>query len=1108
MSEHFITNKKGEKSLADILNGILPNKAKSLDFLVGYFYFSGMTEIYKNIADKNMRVLVGLEMEKELLNKTAQQDYIQQNRTSSRQQIRANFNDSLVNIFNQSDYFEGDEKEEAFKIYYEKIKNGTLEIRKTFEPCHAKMYIFSYGEEYNEGGELPGTVITGSSNLTYSGLRGQNEINVRFNSKSEHKDACGIFEELWDKAIVIADKDHVTEFEDGVIKHIWYEKKPTPYLMYLRVLHEYFSFDTSKRIRSPHEITNGKFFNLKYQEDAVRLAIDTLSKHNGVIVSDVVGLGKSIIGSAVAHNMNLRTIVIAPPHLVPQWDDYRTEFGFNAKVFSNGKIESALDHYKSLTSRDEKWLIIIDEAHNYRNEYTRDYALLHELCQGNKVVLLTATPFNNHPADIYSMVKLFQIPTKSTLQTVENLSESFTKLINDYKILKKVQKEKTIDLAAQKREVDRIANKIRGIISPLVIRRSRIDLDKIEAYKADLKLQKIAFPEVEPPEILEYKLGDLRCLYQRTLERISPRDLDDEGKSSVDFFKATRYQPVSYVLPEHEKDFQSEVEAAGFEYNLFKGTQRNLSKFMRTLLVRRFESSQKAFHVSLENMRKNCENILIWAEKRQSIPIFKKGQLPDIESIIDSTNDMFPEFVEDSIDSAITKFKEKGLFEIKLKYLKETFVTDLQKDITILKAIEADWKDNAHHGDPKLKEFQEIIAHKLKTDKNRKLIVFSEFADTVNYVGEQLKAAGLPVFLYTSAESSATNKDIIRANFDAGLPETKQRNDYQVLVATDAISEGYNLHCAGSIFNYDIPYNPTRVIQRVGRINRINKKVFDTLYIFNYFPTDIGEAETRGREISTLKMDMIHAIMGEDTRILSSDEQLKSYFHEEYKKLFDSNESESWDTKYKQLLNSLQGTEDLKNALMLPMRSRVRRETHLPRKGVLVFAKKGNDFVFKIGITETLIVDLTPMEALSLIQTTPEEVAFDISKQFNTVFDEVKKSLFVHINKGDTEKSKREALDKVRAVMQSRACEMEYLEDLVTAIEMDGISGFALRQINRLKTAEYSHLPNKISRDYLKKILNTSDGITRGKETLILAEEIVSDSVVDTDENGQFNLDL
>ena len=138
----------------------------------------------------------------------------------------------------------------------------------------------------------------------------------------------------------------------------------------------------------------------------------------------------------------------------------------------------------------------------------------------------------------------------------------------------------------------------------------------------------------------------------------------------------------------------------------------------------------------------------------------------------------------------------------------------------------------------------------------------------------------LKVMKFTSEDATTANREKIRLNFDAGLPKELQKDDFDILIATDAISEGYNLNRAGEIFNYDIPYNPTRVIQRIGRINRINKNVFSHLYIFNFFPTEVGEAETRTREISTLKMAMIHAIMGEDTKVLTSDEEVQSFFVE------------------------------------------------------------------------------------------------------------------------------------------------------------------------------------------------------------------------------------
>ena len=1098
-SEHFITN-SGEKSLAKILNGILP-KTKTLDFLVGYFYFSGIKEIKTHIENKKMRILVGLEMEKDLQNATATFDFHLKKIQSSKQKIREDYYQNFNYLFNETELFENEEEQELFKIYFHKIKNGTLEIRKTKEPCHAKMYIFS-NEDTLEGLDL-GYVITGSSNLTYKGLRGQNEINVRFKDNRDYVEATQIFETLWKEATVIADKDHIEEFEEGVIKNIWYEKMPAPYLMYLRCLYEYFHLDTSKRISSPHSITNGKFFNLKYQEHAVRQAMDTIDKHNGVIISDVVGLGKSIIGSAVAHNLKLKTIVIAPPHLVPQWKDYMNEFRVSySEVFSRGVIEKALEYSKEKSEEKEKWLIIIDEAHNYRNEYTQDYGMLHELCQGNKVMLLTATPFNNQPSDIYAMLKLFQIPTKSTLHTVNNLGGAFRELIGKYKTLKKDQKEKNITAAEVKKEVEVIAKNIRNIIQPLVIRRSRLDLDKITAYKEDLKKQNIEFPIVEPPELLDYELGALSDLYVSTLQRISPKEvdnsihIDNENETAPEqlpahSFKATRYQPVLYEKPEFADAVRKEVEDAGFEYHLFRGAQRNLAAFMRVLLVRRFESSQFAFRISLENMLSHCENIKNWAAKRQTIPIYKKGFLPDIQEIYDANFDTL--FFDEEINKEIERFQNKGLFELKTKYLREDFFTDLDADIEILKTLKKEWENL--NNDPKTEEFIKILKGKLKEDPTRKIVVFSQFADTVDYLNEKLLNAKLSVFGYTSKQASETNKNVIRENFDAGMDTKRQKNDYQILVATDAISEGYNLHRAGTVFNYDIPYNPTRVIQRVGRINRINKKMFDKLFIYNYFPTAIGETETRIKEIATLKMDMIHAIMGEDTKILTKEEQLQSFFAEQYKKLIENEEKISWDTEFREEYNSLVATKDMKAALAIHHRSKIRRRTSLPQEGVLVVAKKKNDLVFLLAEESKEPQEIGAETGLKMLKTNTKENPFPVSKQFEDKYNAVKKMLYADENKGENEKQKRDAIDKIVVMMKEKACAVSYLEDLKTAIEFDAVSGYTLRTINRMKPKEYSALPDKVSNDYIQKVLQTYDAVNQGAKTLILAEEIESDAV-------------
>jgi superfamily II DNA or RNA helicase len=241
--------------------------------------------------------------------------------------------------------------------------------------------------------------------------------------------------------------------------------------------------------------------------------------------------------------------------LTKQWEGYAFDFNVQAKVFSRGNMERVLEEYRTFRRPNEEWLIIVDEAHAYRNEYTKDYAILHEICQGNKVLLLTATPFNNKPEDIYTMIKLFQIPSKSTLKTVDDLGAAFRELIRNYEDMAEAQRKNTMTEAEIKAESQRIAKQIRSIISPLVIRRSRLDLDEIPAYKADLKAQKIQTVIPEDPVSLTYNLGDEKDLYLRTLAKISPsaeEKLEHKDDETFVYYKSARYKPSSYLTEDAE----------------------------------------------------------------------------------------------------------------------------------------------------------------------------------------------------------------------------------------------------------------------------------------------------------------------------------------------------------------------------------------------------------------------------------------------------------------------------------------------------------------------------------------------------------------------------
>ncbi|MBA7544183.1 ATP-dependent RNA helicase RhlB [subsurface metagenome] len=481
------------------------------------------------------------------------------------------------------------------------------------------------------------------------------------------------------------------------------------------------------------------------------------------------------------------------------------------------------------------------------------------------------------------------------------------------------------------------------------------------------------------------------------------------------------------------------------------------------------------------------------SKKRAKVPIFKKGGLPDIEVFYSTNNDDISEDLKDlNFDEELEKFIAKGLFEIDAEDIKIDFKKDLQDDIHILEKIYNKWFENGIGEDPKLESFVELLKDQLKREPGRKIIVFSEFADTINYLYEQLN--GHPnIFKYTSKDATKANKEIIRKNFDAGITAEHQVNDFDVLLATDVISEGYNLHRAGTIFNYDIPYNPTRVIQRVGRINRINKKVFNELYIYNYFPTETGEYETRTREISTLKIAMIHALLGEDTKILTNDEELRSYYREIYEREIALTEEPSWENPYKNLYDSLvsSNSDAFQKALEIPVRTRIRRTSTKNHKGVVVFGKKGTDFIFRLGSSDKEDKPLPPHVALSLFEAKPTEKPEQVSEQFNGIYEFVKNNLFTTKTQVQSEKLKRMVKNKINLVLKDELYnEPDYLKDLLSVIELDALPKHYLRFINQLSVNEFEKIKEEIPHRYIMTIIEKANKIDAGEEILILSEEL------------------
>lgn len=1087
------------QTLEQALRNTLPQTDR-VDILTAYFYFSGFSMLADELKDKHIRILVGKTIDPNAVDElsAAIRSYpnvdlnTYQNKkyySLSRSQRKKEYTDSFVRLFNKSslsETFDSTGSQGMQRVFESKLRDGSLEIRMTYEDNHAKTYILTNKPEFSANGDSKGVVFMGSSNFTYSGLTGQGELDHRFSDNQDYDKYIEHFNKLWNdsNAIDIQTSDSNDEFIKEIEQRLWLHSKPEPYKVFVRILHELYYQTDEDDLKTPDCISGGKFSNLRYQLDAIRGGIDCINKNNGVIISDVVGLGKSIIAAAIAHNLDVqRTFIITPPHLIQQWNDYVQDFGIRgAIVESGGKIDHLHERY---ATSDKPALFIIDEAHRYRNELTDDYQHLHQLTRsnvGNKVILLTATPYNNKPQDLFAMVKLFQTPSRSTIHSVDNLSLRFHELIAEYRALEKKGKKQMTD--SVKANLQKLSQELRLLIEPIIIRRSRIDLKEIQEYADDLKAQKISFPEVEGPLLIEYDLGNIREQYVSTLVKLTKPE-DDNG------FIGARYMSAIYLR--NPDEFIKKYEHFFDETDL-RQAQRNLADFMKRLLVMRFESSKYAFKSTLESIIHSHRNIIKWWDKG-FVPILKKGTLQDPEDL--DLNELLGNIEQANNGEYDVDSIKKIAVPVPVDMFEDKFITDVKNDLKLLLEISSEWfAGNSIGDDPKLMKVEFEISKLLKQNKNRKIVIFSSFADTASWVAAQLQQHGFSRTLLYTGSSKSGERTIITQNFDASLKKTEQKDDYDIIVATDALSEGFNLHRAGIVINYDIPYNPTRVVQRIGRINRINKKVFDKIFILNFFPTDIGAPITNIKNIATLKMLLINNIVGSDTKTLTPEEDLQSYFKKVYTEADASNDEASWDNEFLNIYNEVKHNQQLlKEVMSIPERTRIVR-TGRDLDVSISFAKRGNGVLFAVsnrGETEASIVPAE--EVLKYFKAEPVEKSLPGDDTLDSKFEILRKKIMEPHKLPKIEGNRAKAQKAIQYLKDSYRLERDYLSDLFEVInKYDDLSDGELKFIVQLDLADIKAAVDEIKQTltphYISVIKERAEAIERVTEVIMFTEDL------------------
>jgi len=814
----FFTNEP-EASLLDRFKRILNNNTQYFDVLVGYFRMSGFHQICESLGGvEHIRILVGIEVDKKTADALDEAKSSQYEIDFSHYETSDLLYDKAKEEIDSSD--DDINVETGLRTFIDFVRRSKLEIRAyPSKSIHAKVYIM---RKYPDKSDSYGSVITGSSNFSLSGLRDNLEFNVELKDSRDVKYALDKFDELWKDSVEISD-----EFIERLVRTTWLNDTITPYELYLKMLYEYFKSDLEYEgsLVSFEHIFNYKQY--EYQEQAVINAQKILDEYGGVFISDVVGLGKTYITAMLSKQLALRTLVIAPPALIRKenpgsWYNVMFFFSVPCHIESIGKIDKL-----SKTDLSKYDLIIIDEAHRFRTEDTASYEHLATICQGKKVILVTATPFNNSPSDVFSQLKLFQKPRNSDIPGIRDLESYFNKL---------TARIRKIDKNAHPDEYRNTLRSISGEIKEKVfkyvmVRRTRTEIEKY--FAEDLKKQKLKFPTILDPFPCYYELDDNEdTIFMGTIRKL------------IDFNYA-RYTPLLYYTGDVS---QAEELAA-----------KNMRKFMKILMVKRLESSFYAFRLTLERFISIYESY---------IKELKDGRV----FISKKYSKLIYELLENDDYGKIEKIIAKGeAVQVSSADFEPGYLVLLEQDLNTLYNIKQDWERITR--DPKLEKLIELFKTDSKLQKN-KVIMFSEAKDTVDYLYKEMKSKlDIDILAFSSQSNAAVHNKVI-ANFDANADS--KSDEYKLLLSTEVLSEGVNLHRSNIVLNYDIPWNPTRMMQRVGRVNRVDTK-FTEIYTYNFFPAIQSEDVIGLRKTAENKIAAFISMLGSDSRLLTENEEIEQH---------------------------------------------------------------------------------------------------------------------------------------------------------------------------------------------------------------------------------------
>ena len=727
---------------------------------------------------------------------------------------------------------------------------------------HGKMYHIAHGEVED--------AIIGSSNFTVHGLGladdGNNiELNLEVDSNRDRRDLKAWFDEIWNDDALVAD------VKADVLAYLaqLYQNNAPEFLYYKTLFHLFDKFlaeqDQGGLLDVRTNITDTQIWKalFEFQRDGVRGAINKILRHNGCIIADSVGLGKTYEALAIIKYfelLNYRVLVLCPKKLRENWTVYQAQNNSALNPFLADRFSYTVLSHTDL-SRDGgrsgdidlatiNWgnydLVVIDESHNFRNNTrgrrdedgnivtrTRYERLMQDVIKSGiktRVLMLSATPVNNDLRDLKNQIAFITEERDDTFKdsigiaSVQETLRVAQQTFNDW--AKKSRTRNTAEL------LERLNSGFFKLLDELTIARSRKHIQK---YYRDSVAQLGGFPQRLKP-IAVYPDIDRRGRF------MSYDKLNDE----ISKYQLSLFSPSKYVLPEFAKRYESR----GIPAFTQSDRENYLIGMMKVGFLKRLESSVHSFAITMDRTITKIENLEARIKRFQQF----RAENPTLDF-----DELTPDALEDEELRDAFEIGEKFTYQLAHLDL-ERWLKDLQRDKDQLSTLLAMAETITPDRDAKLAELKKLIEGKVKhptTDKdgkpNRKVLVFTAFADTAAYLYDALKdwaknELGIEIALVTggAVENKTTfgRNDFLHIliNFSpvskqrAKLKEMPQNGEIDLLIATDCISEGQNLQDCDYLVNYDIHWNPVRVIQRFGRIDRIGSRNH-AVQLVNFWPT-------------------------------------------------------------------------------------------------------------------------------------------------------------------------------------------------------------------------------------------------------------------------------